>query len=308
MRVLYENSLLQLLAKQHRLDVMHRFANTSALVASTKTVVTVHDLQVFDNPESFSLVWRLYMKTMIARTARRADMLAPVSNKTASDIKRLFRVEDRRISVLPNPLSSVFKRANNRETESFKSCYNLPSEFWLYVSHYYPHKNHRRLFEAYSKLRAQRQSVWPLVLRGEKNGADAEIDHIISEYGISGSVIWLPRLSAEELPVLYSCATCLVFPSLYEGAGIPVMEAMACECPVAASDIAAIREFAGDAAVLFDPTDAQSIADAMARVASDAGLRGDCALRGKERARELSAELVVDKLCKVYDEVVRRAG
>ena len=224
---------------------MHWLAATTGLFSFVPAIVTVYDLNVFIHPDRFSLPYRVYLRWMIPLGAKKAAVLAPMSEKTATDLNRVLGVKRDKMVVVPNPIHEEFRPRSAKEIDSFRAKYALPPEFWLYVSHYYPHKNHERLFKAYARLKESDRGAWPLVLRGEKNGADALLAGWTKDAGIEQDVIWLPRLAVGEMPVLFSAATALVFPSLYEGGGIPVMEAMSCGCPVAASDIPTTREFAG---------------------------------------------------------------
>jgi len=169
--------------------------------------------------------------------------------------------------------------------------------FWL-------HKNHIRLIKAYADLKKQEANPWPLVLRGD-SGQDtgttkALIKAEIKKFNLEKDVIWLPRLSYHELPLLYSGASALIFPSLFEGGGIPVIEAMACGCPVAASDIEVVKEFAGEAAFFFDGKSIDNICNAMAKLQKDPNFREKLKDKGITRSKIFSGKHVVEKLLIAY--------
>jgi glycosyltransferase involved in cell wall biosynthesis len=207
--------------------------------------------------------------------------------------------------VIRCPLNPMFRPAPPEKIRLLREKYHLPDGMWLYVAHAYQHKNHRRLFEAYRQLRTTRPGGWPLVLCGDKKGRDAEIRCLLQYLDIEKSVLWLPRLDDEEMPVLYSAAGALVFPSLFEGGGLPVIEAIACGCPVAASDIPTTREFAGDAAFLFDPSDARAIAHAMLTLETDHCARESLRQKGIHTAEEYRVEQAYTTLLTAYAEVAR---
>jgi glycosyltransferase involved in cell wall biosynthesis len=272
-RILYENTLLPIQLKKDKLDCLHWFANTLGFLCNIPSVVSIYDVLVYQNFTDFSLAKRTYLKHMLPRTVKLASVLAPMSQSTATALNKILGADPASMVVIPPVISEFFKPASESSQMGFLTKYGLPREFWLYVAHFYPHKNHERLFQAYARMKSNGVNNWPLVLRGDKNGADDFISKLLEENEIKDDVIWLPRLGDGEMPLLYSSASALVFPSTYEGGGMPVIEAMACGCPVAASRIPTNLEFSGDSALLFDPLDVQAIANAMCQFAIDGNLR-----------------------------------
>lgn len=303
-RVLYEQTVLPFRALADGVQCIHWFANVGPLMHLIPSVVTIHDMMFLDNPVDtptpVSRGKKLYLREMARQTCRSADALAPVSEASADVVDRLFGTGRQRVFVVQNPLDPELRRSPSERIERLRERFGLPPQFWLYVAHPYPHKNHLRLFKAYKKFRDQAQSFWPLVLRGDREKGDPNLERAIASLGILDSVVWLPRLSQEEMTDLYSAASALVFPSLYEGGGIPVLEAMACGCPVVASDIETSKEFAGDAALLFDATNADSIAEALLHFFREPALRENCAAKGLIRAERYSSENVIGKLLAAY--------
>ena len=304
-RVLYENTRLQIDARKQRLDLMHWFANTIAIINSVPGVVTIHDLLVFENPHSFSRIQRIYLQTMYPHTVRRAALLLPVSETTARALCNILKARPERMQVIPAIVSARFQPVSADKVIELRREYNLPDQFWLYVAHFYPHKNHLRLLQSYHDLKLNGFAPWPLILRGDNPGDDPgageELKRLVTELGLENSVRFLPRLNEEELPVLYSAATALVFPSLYEGGGIPLIEAMACGCPVIAANIPPVREFAGDAASYFDPNKVASISEAMSSFqGSNPQDRLQMRQKGLQRSTEHRPQLVVHKLLNAY--------
>jgi len=279
---------------------MHWFANTQGLFNAKAGIVTVHDLLMFNDPSAYRILSRIYYRFMIARTVKNAVCLVPISETTAKELSRRFSVPDKRMCIVCNVLDDDFGPATSTEVDRFKQKYCLPQQFWLYVAHYYPHKNHQRLFKAYAKLKSQQSTTWPLVLRGDKNGEDELIKRMLKKSGILNDVIWLPNLPDREMPVLFSSASALVFPSLFEGLGIPIMEAMACGCPVVASNIPTTREFAGDAALLFNPLEIGSIVKSMQMFQSDSSIRYKYRQLGLKKAEKYRPQRIFSTIMSAY--------
>ncbi len=307
-RIFYENTILQLSARVHRLDLMHWFSNTMSIVSSVPCVVTVHDLQYLERPDQFPLIQRLYLRIMTTYTIRHASFLLPVSQYTAKSIKSVFNANYKRMMVIPAIVDHGFQPVDNKKVIDFRCKHDLPENFWLYVAHFYSqsHKNHKRLLEAYHELIKQGFIPWPLVLRGDDHGELNELKKLISELGMDKNVIFLPRLAEEELPALFSAASALVFPSLYEGGGIPVLEAMACGCPVIASNIPTTREFGGDAVLMFDPLIIKSISDTMRNFQEDLPQRLRFRQHAFERILCHRPEYIQKKIIASYNDAKRQ--
>jgi glycosyltransferase involved in cell wall biosynthesis len=298
-RIFYENSFLQWRAKIDNIDVMHWFANTQAVYNTKPSVVTVHDLLPFHNPKAYPLLNRLYLRLMLPQSLRNANIIAPVSETTMLDIQNTFNVNLKKMVVIQAIIDDAFMPVTSDKIVEFRNRYELPDKYWLYVAHYYPHKNHERLFKAIALLKVKKTS-WPLVLCGSKNGAEKLIAETLRSVGVEKDVIWLPRIEDKDMPNLYSAASALVFPSLFEGGGIPVMEAMACGCPVVASDLPTTREFATDAVLCFNGEVIDDIANAMMRFEEDKKLLEYYKMRGLEKAKKYRKETVIPILLDAY--------
>lgn len=305
-RILYENTFLQGLTRRHQLSCVHWFASVQAILNAVPAVVTVYDLQPFLNYSGFSLVKRTYLRWMMSATAKRAPMLLPMSQSTANDLQHGLGADPARMTVIPVTLEKLFKPVDIEVVTEFRAKYNLPDQFWLYVSHLYPHKNHTRLLQAYHHLKVEGFKPWPLVLRGDSKGADGDISKTVAQLGLAQDLILLPHLERSELPALYSAASAQVFPSLYEGGGIPVVEALACGCPTTASDIPAIREHAFDAAIYYDPTNVEAISQAMIRFQKNTKDREHYRQLGLKRSEVFNPKNVVKKLLKAYRQASRK--
>lgn len=302
LRVACEQTWLNWKSRRDELDVMHWFANNSPILPGVPSVATIHDLLALSYPRSKRFLNGIYIRSMLRNAACNATLIAPVSQTTADEITRWYNVPREKMVILPNMLSDRFSPIEDVSAlRRFRNKYRLPERFWVFVSVYRKHKNHERLFEALRRLKRLVSEPWPLALRCDRSSGDAILlDDMIRRNEIEREVIWLPRLEADEMPLLFATATASVFPSLFEGGGIPVMEAMGCGCPVASSDIPTSREFGQDAAVYFDPYDVESMANAMAILQNEPLRRSVCRQRGLEMVSNLRSETIFPRLMDAY--------
>lgn len=306
-RVVFENTILNYYSWKYKLDCFHWVANVLSPFLIIPGLVTIHDLFPVRKPEAYSKIKYLYLNMMLKITAKKATSILPISHTTESDVMELLKPKTDKIYVLPVIINSDFKPSILSLVERFKKSNNLPENYWLYVANFYPHKNHLRLIRAYAKLKKNGFKVWPLVLRGDfTTSSDKLLKDELRKLNIENDIIFLDRLSYNELPLLYSGASGLIFPSLFEGGGIPIIEAMACGCAVAASNIPVIKEFAGDAVEYFNGNDLEDICNAMMKLQSDDEYRDHLINKGLKRARLFTGSIVVEKLLVAYkDSIVR---
>ena len=233
----------ELSSKLATLDAIHYVLTVPVPRSSAPTVVTLHDVQHRDLPEFFGPAHRSFRRVAYDRAARAADAVIVTSEFVRARALGALGLDPTRMHVVPHAIDHDVFRPGDEEREPFL----------LYPARPWPHKNHARLFQAFASLRETRPKL-RLVLTG---GGLERLDPLppgVERWGV---------VSQERLASLYRRAACLVFPSLYEGFGLPPLEAMASGCPVAASNAGAIPEVCGDAAVLFDPTDPEAIAAAI---------------------------------------------
>jgi glycosyltransferase involved in cell wall biosynthesis len=286
--VLGEQTLLPRLAAREGVDLVHSLASTAPLWGRFRKVVTVHDLIYARFPEAHSGIRDKGMRVLVPRAARRSDRVIADSPSTRDDLIEMLGVPAARIDVVPLGLGGV-KRAVALSERETRARFELGERrVVLSLSAKRPHKNLLALIGALARIPSERRPL--LVLPGYPTWHEAELRSRALAAGVAEDVRFLSWLSGEELEGLWALAEAFVFPSLYEGFGLPVLEAMARGVPVACSNASSLPEVAGDAALLFDPHQEPSIADALERLLAEPALREQLSARGLARVREFTWE------------------
>lgn len=304
-RILWEQSALAVLSR--RLDLLHGLAYAVPLLAACPTVITVHDLSFMRFPDAFRPFNRAYL-TFITRSAtRRAARVIAVSESTRQDVVRFCGVPADRVVVIPNGVSGAFHPVRPGEAAAFRQRQRLPEHFVLFLGTLEPRKNLLGLLEAYAlwlERRPQPARRHPgrakLVIAGGKGWYYQEIFERTRALGLAGEVIYPGYIPADELPSWYQAADAFVYPSLFEGFGLPVLEAMASGTPVITSNVSSLPEVAGDAALLVDPHDVAGLADAIDRILGDRALAAGLRDAGLARAASFSWPRAAEATAALY--------
>jgi glycosyltransferase involved in cell wall biosynthesis len=245
-----------------------------------------------------------YARMSMDMAARRATRVLTVSESSKADIMRFFGTDSSKIDVIYNAYDARFgDEPREEDVVRVRERYQLHDEFVLYAGNVKPHKNLERLIDAFHLVRARGLDHLKLVMIGDDISKYASLRHAVHRYRLHRYVRFLGYLPEETLAVMYRLAGVFVFPSLYEGFGLPPLEAMASGTPVVTSNVSSLPEVAGDAAQLVDPYDPEAIADAIYRVLTDVDLRRDLRRRGLARARQFSWETSVRRVREIYGEV-----
>jgi glycosyltransferase involved in cell wall biosynthesis len=289
------------------LDVYHGTNFKMQTTGRYGAVMTVHDVWLDRHPEySPKLFGQRPSFFRTRRRARRARKVITVSGFSAGEIQAIYNIAPERIVVIPNAVSSEFQELpDTAALEEFQRRVSLPTEkFILFVGGADPRKNHAVLLRAYASCPA-RLKQYSLVMVGHPVHRFGDIRRTARTLGVEDRVICPGILPASELRVLYGHAALFVFPSLYEGFGMPVLEAMACGAPVITSNSTALPEVAGDAAVLVNPDDPEALARAMLRVLEDSALRAGLIAKGRERVKRFTWQEAARRTLAVYRDVCR---
>lgn len=231
---------------------------------SLKIVVTLHDLIAYRMPQNYRFAYRRYLKLAIRRAAHVADRIIVDSQCTKRDLQEILRVREERIAIVYLAPSPEFRILPEAEKEPKRKNYQLPERFVLCVGSLEPRKNHIALIKAFEILKQRHDLPHSLVLVGDTAKGGGEVSRAIAHSPYAAEIQLRPYTAEQDLLYFYNCAALFVFPSLYEGFGLPLLEAMACGVPVVAGKVASVPEVAGDAAMLVEPTDVEKLAQAMA--------------------------------------------
>ncbi len=280
--------------------------NVPAIKGKTKLVVTIHDLihWIFRR-QFFTPLQAFYAGKMLRRAVRVADHVITVSRKTKEDLIEHFNADPDRISVIYEGVAEGFSELEDKGLiDKVRHKYHLPENFFLYVGTLKPHKNVQWLVRLFKKLKREEKIEAILVLVGKKDKNYPPGFEELAQLRSEGGIIHLPSVESEELVAIYNGALALIHPSLYEGFGLTLLEAMACGTPVIASRAASIPEVAGEAAYLVDSCSEREMAEAIIRMEKVAGLREDLKKKGRLWVRRFRWEDAALQTASVYEKVL----
>lgn len=281
-----EQLVIPLAAVRAGVGVLHVPHYVIPLLYPGRLVVTVHDIIHVLFPEFLPSRFGLaYARLMIRRAVRRARWVIAASQTTANDLKRFFGASEDRLKVIPNGVLPVFSVPSDVSAdEALRARRGVHGEYLLHVGNHKPHKNAEGVLKAYQMLvHDKRRGVPPILFVGGFR-PDGALANRARAMGLGSLVRCLGHVDHDELAALYRGARCFVYPTLYEGFGLPVLEAMASGAPVLAGDVAAVREVAGDAILRVNPRDTVALAAAMRRLVEEPELCAQLAEKGRRRA------------------------
>lgn len=284
-------------------DLVHYFLNIMPGFArfEAASVVTIVDIQHEYFPEFFSSKELALRKKLYELSARNADHIIAISEFTKKTIIEKYGVPEEKITAVHLGYDdAAFRMIKGEAVEAFRKRHGLPEEFLFYPAATWPHKNHVNLLKALSVMKKEYGFKGKLVLTGIKMGGHTELLDMVAGLGLKDLAVYLGYLTYEELPLLYNAATLMVFPSLFEGFGIPVIEAFGSGLPVACSNTTSLPEVAGGAAVLFDPNDPDDIAEKVMGLYDDKKRMAQLSEKGLERAKRFTWKKTAEKTLAVY--------
>lgn len=283
------------------LDLFHATDYTLPPLRRGRAIVTVHDLSFLRYPECAPPALVQYLTRAVPKAAQRADLVLVDSFFTKGEIVDLLGLPEENIEVVYGGVGPQFVPGEEGEaTRRVLQQYHLDHPFLLTLGTLEPRKNMAGLLEAYALLRREADLEHHLLIGGGKGWLYQDIFRQVEQLGLEDTVRFLDYVPEEDLPALLSSAALFVYPSLYEGFGLPPLEAMACGTPVVASNASSLPEVLGDAALMVEPTSAPALASAIYRVLVDDELRGSLVDKGKVRASRFTWAAAAQKLLDLY--------
>ncbi len=297
-RIAWEQTVGLTIGRRWRLDVIHAPVNVAPLITGVPRVVTVHDLAFHLFPEQYPGRKQRYLRTMTRLSVQRAARVIAVSEATRQDIIRLYDADPERVVTVPNGVGDEMRPLGADEVAAFRARQGLTGPTLLFLGTLQPRKNLETLLRAWARTAGE--TGWQLVVAGAAGWHHEPIFDLARELGIADAVRFVGFVPPEDLPLWHNAADAFVYPSLYEGFGLPLLEAMACGTPVVTSDTPALREVVGNAGLIVGPRDVPALAQALLQLAREPELREELAARGLRRASEFSWRRTAAETAAVY--------
>ncbi len=283
-RILWEQAVQPWALRQVRPDLAHALAFVAPVFSRVPSVVTVYDLSFIHYPDLLPAARRLYLRLFTRRSCQHARRVIAISRSTAHDLTQTFGIPPDKIDVAVPGVGGQFAPLLSAEIAAFRARKGLPDRFLLFLGTLEPRKNLPVLLRAYARLPAADRATVHLVLAGGKGWMFEDIFRTVEALDLADSVHFPGYVSPDELPLWYNAADVFVYPSVFEGFGLPVVEALACGTPVLVSDVSSLPEAAGDAGRCLPPGDVAAWTDALAHVISDPVWRAEASQRGRAHA------------------------
>lgn len=267
-----------------------------------KVITTIHDMTYILYPETMDEKNLKRITDDIDYSVNRADKIITVSESSKNDIIKYLKVPSSKIEIVYNGVDydRFNKDYSNDEKRAVKNKYSLPEKYMLYMGTLEPRKNIESIVKAYSVFKKNYNSKIKLVIAGKKGWLFESIFQLMERLNLEDEVIFTDYVDEEDKPIIYQMSSLFVFPSIYEGFGIPVLEAMAASVPVITSNVSSLPEVAGDAAILVSPKDIDAIAENMNKILTDNRLRESLINKGHIQAKKFTWEASAEKLYKIY--------
>jgi glycosyltransferase involved in cell wall biosynthesis len=305
-KILWEQMVLPLQIAQQRIDVLLAPGNVSPLAHRCPSAVIIHDMIPFVRPEVFTRRERIALQTLFRLSALRNQIVLTVSESSRGEIIRRLKVPPEKVLVIPGGCDRRFRPVpHTNETRGTLAALGISEPYLLYVAASRTYKNVHGLLRAFKLLKERHAIPHSLVLTGLADRAQTELVALVQQLGLTRDVVFSGFLDDQVLPLIYSAADVLVYPSFYEGFGLPVIEAMACGTPVAASNTTSLPEAVGDAGLLFDPSSNDDMARTIHRLIVDRALHAELARKGLARAQTFSWDTTAQRTLAALTSIVR---
>ncbi|MBU4480620.1 glycosyltransferase family 4 protein [Patescibacteria group bacterium] len=286
-------------------DLLHSPVSAVPIVAPCKTVLTIHDLTFKIYPKTMQWWDRFYWNFFITQGVKRVERIITDSINTKKDLIKYYNIQKNKVSVIPLCCSSqYYMSSNDLFLNEIKQKYNINKPYILFVGTLEPRKNISILLKAFNIAKQKGKLKHSLVIVGRKGWLFDDIFQIVKNLRMENDVIFTDFVPDEDLPSFYHRAELFIYPSMYEGFGLPPLEAMACGTPVITSNSSSLPEVVGDAGILIDPKDVNAFASAIVRVLNNEELKIELAKKGKLRAQRFTTEKMAYKTIKIYKKII----
>lgn len=271
------------------------------LGSKTKQVAVIHDINFLHYPKDLKLLYSLYYNYFVPKFAKQANAIATVSEFSKSDICKNYSIEPSKITVVYNGIQSGYKKLSEQEKNNVINKYTKGKPFFLFVGSQSPRKNLGRLIEAFDQFKTKTKSDFKLLIVGASFWGNNELAQKVHAAKSKEDILFTGRVNQNELEQIMGSAFALTFVSYFEGFGIPLVEAMACEVPIICSNASCMPEIAGDAALYVNPFDVEDIADKLIQLYSSPALVQTVIEKGKERKGNFSWDKTAEKLWELIE-------
>lgn len=303
-RLVWEQVTFPRLVRQSRVGLLHSLHYTRPLFLACSSVVTFHDMTFFLYPHLHTRSKRIFFPSAIRLSARLADALIAVSENTKNDAIRLLGVPGDKITAIPHGVGEEFHPITDaRLLDDIRLKFSLPQDFILNVGVVEPRKNLTLLLKSYQQLHSQGISL-PLVIVGGLGWMYEDVFRQVESLGIKEQVYFTGYVPDHDLPIIYNLARVFVYPSIYEGFGLPPLEAMACGTPVITTAVSSMPEHVADAGILIPPQDENALTNALQKLINDSTLQEELSSKGPERASQFTWKRTAQETIKVYQSVL----
>ncbi len=303
-KALWEHLYLPNAIKRKGIDIFHEPFFVAPVFKKCPTIITIYDLAFLRVPDAYNLRNKLYFKLFLEKSIISSDAIIAISNSTKEDIISVFPQSKNKVFVVYPGRDEDFRKVDDKERlNKVKDVYNIRGEFLLSVSLLSPRKNIINLIRAFKIFRSRSRLNEKLVIVGRKGWLWKDIFKEVSSSGLDDDIIFCGHIPKDHLIALYGASKAFIYPSFYEGFGLPIIEAMSCAVPVIASKSSSMPEACGDAAILVDPYNAGDLADAMENLCSDPSLQDALIKKGLRQVEKFSWVDTAEKTLKLYNDI-----
>ena len=301
-RIVLNQFLLNSYIRKTRLDIFHEPFFTSPFFKICPTIITVYDIACYIHPEFFDLKTKLYFSLLVLRSIKNADCIITISDSAKKDMVNYLKIKPDKIEVIYAGLDNNFTKINSEsKLKNIKIKYNISKDYILHVSFISPRKNLINLIKAFDIFKKNTKEGIQLVIAGGKGWNSKKVFELVKSLKLEKDIIFTDHVLKEDLIILYSYAILFIYPSIYEGFGLPTLEAMACGCPVITSKLSSLPEVCEDAALYINPYDIEDMAATILNLTIDDSLKKLLVIKGFKNIKRFNWVKTATETLKIYE-------